>query len=192
MSVTPSRKSGLWQRGWLVPAAGGAIALALLAGSFVATGAMAQAPPAPQFQYIGMIARQRFNNDTAYFQEQGKPTPLGARLNDVVGGRFRLISISAEKTIFEDVNLGFRHPLALYRPTAGQTAAATTPGQNSDINSPGRFPNRGNPNPNMPGIPFNVTPGEIPGIPGNIPVYIPPTPQPNVKEQKDEDDDGNR
>jgi hypothetical protein len=34
-----------------------------------------QAPPVPQFQYIGMIARQRFNNDTAYFQEQGKPTP---------------------------------------------------------------------------------------------------------------------
>lgn len=30
MSVTPSRKSGLWQRGWLLPAAGGAIALALL------------------------------------------------------------------------------------------------------------------------------------------------------------------
>ena len=30
MSVTPSRKSGLWQRGWLLPTAGGAIALALL------------------------------------------------------------------------------------------------------------------------------------------------------------------
>ena len=30
MSVTPSRKSGLWQRGWLLPTAAGAIALALL------------------------------------------------------------------------------------------------------------------------------------------------------------------
>jgi len=147
-----------------------------------------QAPPVPQFQYIGMIARQRFNNDTAYFQEQNKPTPLGARLNDVVGGRFRLISISADKTIFEDVNLGFKHSLALYRPASGQNSAS---GQNPDLNNPGRFPNRGNPNPNNPnppGIPYTIPSGEIPGIPGNIPIYIPPTPQPTTK---DEDDDGN-
>ena len=37
-----------------------------------------QAPPKPQFQYIGMIARKRYNNDTAYFLEQGKQTPMSA------------------------------------------------------------------------------------------------------------------
>lgn len=159
-----------------------------------------QAPPVPQFQYVGMIARARSNNDTAYFQEQGKPnaSPLSARLNDVVGGRFRLISISAEKTIFEDVNLGFKHPLALYRPPAGQTAGSGNPGQqqNQDLNQLNRFP-RGLPNnpnnPNPPGIPYTIPQVEIPGIPSNIPIYVPPTPQPNpkeVKDNKDEDDDG--
>ena len=145
-----------------------------------------------------MIARQRFNNDTAYFQEQGKPTPINARLNDVIGGRFRLTSISAGETVFEDVNLGFKHRLALYRPASGQNAASGNPGgQNPDINSPGRFPGRininPNPNnPNPPGIPYSIPSGEIPGIPSNIPIYVPPTPQPNTKEVKDEDDDGKR
>jgi hypothetical protein len=154
-----------------------------------------QAPPVPQFQYIGMIARQRFNNDTAYFQEQGKPTPVGARLNDVVGGRFRLMSISAGETIFEDVNLGFKHRVALYRPQPVQTAGSN-PNQNltPTLNSPNRSPIKGgfnpnNPNPNNPNPPVYIQPGEIPGIPSNIPIYQ-PTPPPQKKDD-DEDDDGN-
>ncbi len=162
-----------------------------------------QAPPIPQFRYIGMIARQRFNNDTAYFEETGKPTPINARLNDVVGGRFRLTSISANETVFEDVNLGFKHRLALFRPAAGQSTATGNPGLNTDLSNPGRFPNRGNMNPNPnnpnpPGIPYSIPQGEIPGIPSNIPgipnnipIYVPPTPQPNTRQTKDEDDDGN-
>jgi hypothetical protein len=126
-----------------------------------------QSPPRPQLQYIGMIARKRFNNDTAYFQEKGKDTPVGARLNDVVGGRFRIVSISASEVVLEDVNLAFRHKLALYRPAPGQTA-----------NSGGGNPNNMNPNEGM-YSPFNPgtyvqQQGEIPGIPSNIPRYIPP------------------
>jgi hypothetical protein len=156
-----------------------------------------QAPPVPQFEYIGMIARQRFNNDTAYFQEKGKQTPFGARLNDVVGGRFRLTSISSEETVFVDESLGFKHRLALVRPQQGQNNAGTTnPNQNFNnptLNSPGRFQNKGD-NPNVQQQPVYVTPqGEIPGIPSNIPVYVPPqpprpTPIPN---KDDDDDDGN-
>lgn len=154
-----------------------------------------QAPPVPQFQYIGMIARQRFNNDTAYFQEQGKQTPIGARLNDVIGGRFRLMSISASETVFEDVNLKFKHRLALFRPQPGQ-GGGSAPGQNQNpaLNSPGRLPNRGgfnpnNPNPNSSPI-TTIDPSNCPpGIPcGNMPIYQ-PTPPPN--NSKDEDDDGN-
>jgi hypothetical protein len=151
-----------------------------------------QAPPRPQLQYIGMIARKRFNNDTAYFQEKDKPTPMGARLNDVVGGRFRITSISAGEVVMEDVNLGFKHKLALYRPAPGQS----TP-------SDGR-PNRGNPNDGV-YSPFNpgtyVQPqGDIPGIPNNIPRYVPPQPQPQQPQpprprpaktvSTDDDDDG--
>ncbi len=141
-----------------------------------------QAPPTPQLQYIGMIARKRFNNDTAYFQEQGKENskPFGARLNDVVSGRFRLTSISADEVVLEDISLGFRHKIALYRVIAGQ-----------DPDSRGN-PRGGNPqynqNPNLP----NYTPpqGEIPGIPNNIPRYNPTPQQQKQDQQKDDDDDG--
>lgn len=152
-----------------------------------------QAPPVPQFQYIGMIARQRFNNDTAYFQEQGKQTPFGARLNDVIGGRFRLISISSEKTIFEDVNLGFKHQLALFRPPVGGTTT-TGAGQNNPNPDPNN-PNRRNVN-DFQGFPNNITPNYIPPsvdeIAPGIPRYIPPpTPIPQeTKRSSDDDGDG--
>lgn len=159
-----------------------------------------QAPPLPSasLQYVGMIARKRFNNDTAYFQEKGKETPIGRRLNDVVGGRFRITSIAANEVVLEDVNLGFRHPLPLTRPALGQSAA-------------GNSPYRGNPNEGMysPYTPGTYTPpaGDIPGIPSNIPRYIPPQPaqmqpaqpqSPQVRPPRaqpkptviDEDDDG--
>jgi hypothetical protein len=151
-----------------------------------------QAPPKPQFQYIGMIARTRHNNDTAYFLEQGKPTPMSARLNDVVGGRFRLMSVSAEETILEDVNLGFRHKLALYRPPPG------TPITNAPITR-GGLPVREDFTPQYNATPnYNVVvPQSIPGIPNNIPRYMPPgngntntaQPQPGRQPKKPNDDD---
>lgn len=144
-----------------------------------------QAPPRPQFQYVGMIGRKRYNNDTAYFQEQGKKTPFGARLNDVVGGRFRLISISSEETIFEDVSLGFKHKVPLYRPAPGQ-ATASQPSQPSGI-------------PNDPYAPpvINNQRQSIPGIPDNIPIYQqqqrptpPPQDQNTDKKEDSSDEDG--
>jgi hypothetical protein len=139
-----------------------------------------QEPPKPTFKYIGMIARKRYNNDTAYFEEPGKETPIGARLNDVVAGRFRLKSISAEEVVFEDVSLGFKHKLALNRPSPGQTSS-TLPGNPRGNNT---FQT------NVP-QPYVPPQGSIPGIPDNYPRYN-PTPQ-NVPNQDDvdDDDDGN-
>lgn len=143
-----------------------------------------QGPPKPQFQYIGMIARKRANNDTAYFQEQDKPAPFGARLNDVVAERFRLVSISSSEVVLDDINLGFRHKLALYRPAPGQSAP-TTGGSNN--NNP-----RGGYNPYGQGTPTYAVPaqGEIPGIPSNIPRYVPPQPQQTPPPPQPDDDDG--
>jgi hypothetical protein len=144
-----------------------------------------QAPPKPGFQYIGMIARKRSNNDTAYFMDQGRQTPVSARLNDVVGGRFRLVSISAEETVFEDVSLGFKHKVPLFRPAPGTPTGSTgrPPTQGGDTYVPY------NPNTN-----FQVQPGQsIPGIPDNIPRYVPPNAnrvQPTDKKDQDDDDDG--
>lgn len=147
-----------------------------------------QAPPTPQLQYVGMIARKRYNNDTAYFMEPGKQTPASYRLNDIVGGRFRLVSISAEETLFEDVSLGFRHPVKLSRASAGTALTTGLP--------PGSQPNnQGFPDNYRPYNPTNVPPGtSIPGIPDNIPRYVPPPsnrqPQQDKKDVDDDNTDG--
>lgn len=141
-----------------------------------------QAPPKPQFQYIGMIARKRSNNDTAYFMEPGRQTPISARLNDIVGGRFRLISISAEQTIFEDVNLSFRHPVPLFRPAPG--AVSSQPAR------PG-FPGVETYVPYNPSTNYQVPPGQsIPGIPDNIPRYVSPAANRQLDRKDQDDDDG--
>jgi hypothetical protein len=145
-----------------------------------------QPQPKPQFQYIGMIARKRANNDTAYFMEAGRQTPIAARLNDIVGGRFRLISISAEQTIFEDVNLNFRHPVPLFRPAPGTSTSTVQPPRAGFQGGENYIPFA--PNPNM-----QVQPGQsIPGIPDNIPRYVPPGANSNRQppQKQDEDDDG--
>lgn len=118
-----------------------------------------QAPPTPQFLYVGAKLSQRGNNNTAYFREQGK-TEFGARLNDIVAGRFRLMSISSSEVVFEDVSLGFKHKLALYRPKPGEITSTQNP----------IYPNY---NPSVQTI---ENPTLIPGIPGNIPLYNPNNP----------------
>ena len=149
-----------------------------------------QQPPRPQFQYIGMIARTRSNNDTAYFMEQGRQTPMSARLNDIVGGRFRLLSISSEQTVFEDVNLGFKHKVALFRPPPGTATSSGAPPRSGFQGGETYIPF----NSNSGG--FQVQPGQsIPGIPDNVPRYVPPNAnrqpsQPPQKKDDVDDDDG--
>ena len=152
-----------------------------------------EAPPKPKFQYIGMIARKHYNNDTAYFQEEGNnKEPTGARLNDVVGDRFRIVSISAKEVVLEDVSLGFRHKLALYDPPPGQGRPS---GNNFPSRPPTSYQQYTPPNPQQyiqPQIP--VQQQEIPGIPSNIPRYNPTPgnqqrPPSNRQRQKDDDDD---
>jgi hypothetical protein len=135
-----------------------------------------QAPPKPSFQYIGMVARKRFNNDTAYFMLQGTQSPVSARLNDIVGGRFKLVSISAKETVFEDTSLGFRHSVPLYVPPPG-TAVNTGPNQGF---------------PGSPTYPYNPNVQQMqpyPGIPENIPRYVPPANRPQTDKKDDDDDD---
>ncbi|MEP6788434.1 MAG: IPT/TIG domain-containing protein [Acidobacteriota bacterium] len=131
-------------------------------------------PPRPNVQYIGMIGRKRYNNDTAYFIENGKTAPFGARLNDVVGGRFRVIDISAAEVLFEDVSLGFKHRVPLAKATTA-SGAPFRPGQNDG----------------SPVFPPGMQPNCPPGIPCN-PQIIPLQPQPKRTPSKDDDvdDDG--
>jgi hypothetical protein len=100
------------------------------------------------------------------------------------------MSISADETLFEDVSLGFKHRVPLFRPAPGTTLGSTT--------APGRppgFPAGGdmiNAQPYVPNTNYQVPPGQsIPGIPDNIPRYVPPNanrPQPDRKDEDDDDD----
>lgn len=141
-----------------------------------------QAPPRPGMQYIGMIGRKRYNNDTAYFMETGKDKPFGARLNDVVGGRFRLVDISSAEVVFQDVELGFKHRIQLTR-TSSATGTTGAPARGQPAGIPSGFP---------PYNPATMPPGSIPGIPANVQPYIPP-PSPRrtpAEKKEDVDDDG--
>jgi len=144
-----------------------------------------QQPPLPQFQYLGAVARKRGNNDTAYIQEQGKTSPSSVRLNDIIGGRFRLISISQSKLLVQDIQLGFLSPYSIELIKGSGQTSSTTP----------TYPNRANPYP-QPQIPDpsmvnpnNPNPQCPPGIPcDKLRPY--PTPQPQKKDVDDNDEDG--
>lgn len=114
-----------------------------------------QAPPLPQFAYIGIVSRKRGNNDTAYVMEQGKTLPSTYRLNDIIGGRFRLVSISPAKLLVQDIQLGFLAPYSMELiKGSGQTSSTSTTTRQPNQN----YPNGFNPNPQTvqqcpPGIP---------------------------------------
>jgi hypothetical protein len=147
-----------------------------------------QQPPTPQqqYEYVGMISRKFANNDTAYFMEKSKlntpgAAPTGKRLNDLLAGRFRLISINEKEAQFEDVNLGFKHKMPILRQSSGGS-----PG------SPSGFPN----------FPNGARPQNSTGFPNGFPGFpnmtTPQQPRPNnanrpdrrvKKDDDDEDDD---
>ncbi len=140
-----------------------------------------QAPPKPTVLYIGMIGRKRYNNDTAYFLENEKAPPFGARLNDVVTGRFRLVDITPADVVFEDVSLGFRHRVPI---TKGITVGSMPPGRGTEPNESGFN------NPNI--VPPQT---DIPGIPNNVQRFSPQQMQEQRKleqvKKEDVDDEGN-
>jgi hypothetical protein len=149
---------------------------------------MVQAPPMPQFQYVGAILRTRSNNDTAIFERQGKTGNFSQRLNDVIDDRFRLVSIARPEVVVEDTQLGFRYRIPLSRPQAGGSGGG----------GGGNFgPPKGGGITDGTFVPFDPnTQKDIPGIPNNIPRYVPPqagvsapiTAQPQTKKDVDDDD----
>lgn len=136
-----------------------------------------QAPPKPTYTYLGMIGRKRFNNDTGYFTEAGKSdaSPFGLRINDVAGGRFRLVKLTPGEAMFEDTSLGFKHRIPIAQPAdvpaSNQPTGPPRRGGYPQMNTP--FPNYQQPqqqqiDPNNcpPGIPCNnIRPARTPNVP---------------------------
>jgi hypothetical protein len=69
-------------------------------------------PPTPNYTYIGIIGTQR-HVDTAMLQDRSNREVVNVQRGDVVGGRFRITSISDKELILVDTNLKIRHTLAL-------------------------------------------------------------------------------
>lgn len=69
------------------------------------------APPVPNFTYIGLIGKPR-GNDIAVLQDKNNKELVNVQRGDLVGGRFRLTSISDKELKLIDVNLKIPHTLA--------------------------------------------------------------------------------
>lgn len=130
---------------------------------------MVTPPPIPTYQYIGIIGKAHYN-DTAVLKDKSNPKELlNVQRGDVIGGRFRVTSISDREIELTDTQLRIKHKLPFEeKPGSG--------GQQGTSGS-------GKP---MRGAPLDTGDSGIPGIP-NIPRYQPP----GRGEQPDDSSDDN-
>lgn len=70
------------------------------------------APPIPNYTYVGIIGTVR-HIDTAILQDRGSKDTLTVQRGDVLGGRFRVTSISEKEIVLVDTNLKIKHTLPL-------------------------------------------------------------------------------
>ena len=85
-------------------------------------------PPVPNYNYIGIIGKPRFNNDTAVLQKKGEKDLLSVQRGDVLENRFRVSSISEKEVVLIDTTLKIRHTIAF----------TIDPGSNQPIRQPVR------------------------------------------------------
>lgn len=71
------------------------------------------APPIPNYSYVGILGKPRHIGDTAMLQDKSTKEVLSVQRGDIVGGRFRVTSIADREVVLVDTNLKIRHPLTL-------------------------------------------------------------------------------
>ena len=76
-----------------------------------ATLSVAEAPK-PNYSYIGIIGTRRYI-DTAILQDKTNKETLNVQRGDLLGGRFRVTSISEKEVVLVDSNLKIKHTLAM-------------------------------------------------------------------------------
>jgi hypothetical protein len=70
------------------------------------------APPIPNYSYIGILGTHKFV-DTAILQDKASKETLNVQRGDLLGGRFRVTSISEKEVVVVDNNLKVKHTLAM-------------------------------------------------------------------------------
>ncbi|HEV7843032.1 MAG TPA: hypothetical protein VGO69_05010, partial [Pyrinomonadaceae bacterium] len=86
--------------------------------------------------FVGLLGKKG-SNDTALLKDKSSRDLLNVQRGDLLGGRFRVTSISEREVALIDTNLKIKHSLPLTTDTG--TATPGAPGQ----------PNNGFPNPNQ-------------------------------------------
>lgn len=76
-----------------------------------------QAPPTPNFTYVGIIGTPRYV-DTAILQDKASREIMNVQKGDLLGNRFRVTSISEKEVVTVDTSLKIRHTIPF---TSGQT-----------------------------------------------------------------------
>jgi len=71
------------------------------------------APPVPNYSYVGLLGKKRSIGDTAILMDKGTKDMLSVQRGDLVGGRYRVSSISDSEVIVIDVNLKIKHPIKM-------------------------------------------------------------------------------
>ena len=71
------------------------------------------APPTPNYTYVGIIGKPRHIGDTALLQDKSNKEIFSVQRGDLLGGRFRVTSISDRELVVVDTNLKIKHTLAL-------------------------------------------------------------------------------
>ena len=67
------------------------------------------APPVPAYTYVGIISPQNRVGDTALVQERNNKNIVSVYRGDILGGRFRVTSISEKELVLVDTNLKIKH-----------------------------------------------------------------------------------
>ena len=68
------------------------------------------APPTPNFSFVGILGKQHFN-DTAVVQDKNSKDLLNVQRGDIIGGRFRVTSISERELVLVDTTLRIKHTI---------------------------------------------------------------------------------
>lgn len=68
-------------------------------------------PPVPNFSYIGIIGITRGMLDVAMLQDKSSREIVKAQRGDVLGGRFRVSSISEKELVVVDTSLKIKHTI---------------------------------------------------------------------------------
>lgn len=70
-------------------------------------------PPTPNFLYVGIISPTSRVYDTAIVQDRSNKNIMNVHRGDVIGGRFRVTSISEKELVMTDTTLKITHKLAM-------------------------------------------------------------------------------